>query len=109
MRFLARGARWALRVAVLAAAVVMILAARQPPGYVASVSLLVTQRASVLAGLGLPQPQPIDGDAYRAAVFRGPVAGDALSVLLGRAPTASELSASGPIRACACVLPAPPA
>lgn len=88
---LAHGTRWGLRVAALAAAVVMVLAARQQPSYLAGVSLLATQRAAGPAAFGLPQPRPIDGNAYRAAVSRGPVAGDALRALLGRPPTAAEL------------------
>ena len=90
-RFLAGGARLAVPIAVLAAAVVMVLALRQPPGYLASVSLLATQRDAAQAQLGFPQPRPVDGNAYRAAVARGPVAGEALTAVLGRPPTDREL------------------
>jgi Mrp family chromosome partitioning ATPase len=69
----------------------MVLALRQPPGYLASVSLLATQRDAAQAQLGFPQPRPVDGNAYRAAVARGPVAGDALTAVLGRPPTDREL------------------
>ncbi len=85
------GLAWAFPAAALAAAATLWLSLNQAPSYVASMALLATDRSPIYGDLGVPSPRAIDPTAYRAAVTSGPVARSALTALLGRPPTATEL------------------
>ena len=91
LRFLVSGARWALIAGFLVGGATFVALWYSPPTYQASALLLVPGPGSGNAALGLLVPPRIDPGAYRAAVVDGPIAADALTSLLGHAPTPEAL------------------
>lgn len=89
---LRRGVVYAGILAAVAAGAAFVVARQTAPVYRGTVVLLASQSTSGYAGLGLVAPPPVDPSVYQTAVLEGPVAKEALTSLLGRAPSPQRLA-----------------
>ena len=91
--FLRRGALLAILTGVVAGAAAYVLTRNASPVYQATVALLASSSSSGYSSLGLVTPPPVDAGVYQTAVLEGPVAREALTKVLGQAPSAGRLKA----------------
>ena len=93
VRFVLRGATFALAVALLAGATAFLLTRRQSPVYRATASLLATQPGTRYSGDNIVAPPPVDPTVYQSVLLDGPVVSEALTNLEGHAPSPSRMRA----------------
>lgn len=89
--FLRRGAVYAVLLAVVAGGAAYLYTKREAPTYEATASLLASQSTSAYSNMGVVTPPPVDPGVYQTAILDGPVAKQALTQVLGKAPSQGRL------------------
>lgn len=93
VRFVARGAAFAIVVGLLAGGTAFVLTRQQSPVYRATASLLASQPGPRYAGDNIVAPPPVDPTVYQSVLLDGPVMAQALTNLEGQAPSPARIRA----------------